>query len=246
VPRALLAVSRVQQAIALARALLAVRLLPMVAFTGSDVHAYLEVDSFAVLVLHLPLDDYEPALLVAGVRRRSLVPILALGPERLPGERINRLRCDGYAPDTLPPAAVARRAVELAGPPPTPSRGLGARQEQNWGGLWMDPSRRAACWHGQAVSLTPMQFRLLLALVQAAGAVVSPVELSRRVWGTDLADDTERVVAHVRRIRRLLEADPSHPQFLLTVRGEGFRLADDGLSAVPPPSSGRVEAPRGV
>jgi len=233
-----------QQATMLARALLAVRLLPTLAFKGSDVHAYLEVDSFAVLVLHLCLDELDPSLLVAGVRRRSHVPILGLGAQRLPGERIYRLHCDGYVPDTLPPAAVARRAAELTCPSPV-QPDVSPWQVHAWGALRLDPSRRLASWQDRPISLTSMQFRLLLVLVQAAGAVVSPVELSRRVWGTDLAHDTERVVAHVRRIRKLLEPDPTHPRFLLTVRGEGFRIADDsdstlaggGLPAVPSSSS---------
>ncbi|MGH2528107.1 MAG: winged helix-turn-helix domain-containing protein [Actinomycetota bacterium] len=47
----------------------------------------------------------------------------------------------------------------------------------------------------------------------------------------------ERVFAHVRRIRRKIEADPAHPTFLLTVRGEGFRLSD---VEVPWPSRGKA------
>jgi DNA-binding response OmpR family regulator len=222
--RALLVLPHLQRATALARALLSLRLLPTLAFTASDVNTYLEIDSFAVLVLHLGEPD--AGCLVAGVRRRSRAPILALGAERQPGERIWSLHCEGYAADTLAPAALARRALELTFPPQQPSsHALGAWQVHTWGPLRLDPSRRLACWQSQPISLTSMQFRLLLVLVQAAGAVVSPVELSRRVWGTDFAHDGERVVAHVRRIRKLLEADPTHPRFLLTVRGEGFRLA---------------------
>jgi DNA-binding response OmpR family regulator len=241
--RALLALPDLPQATALARALLSLRLLPTLAFSASDVTAYLAADSFAVLVLHLGRPD--AGCLVAGVRRRSPAPILALGAERQPSERIGALRCEGYAPDTLAPAALARRAVELTRAPQPSWRHPGARRVHTWGPLRLDPSRRLACWQGRPVGVTSMQFRLLLVLVQAEGAVVSPVELSRRVWGTEVAHDGERVVAHVRRIRRLLEPDPAHPRFLLTVRGEGFRLADhnadwpatlDRLPVVPPPA----------
>jgi DNA-binding response OmpR family regulator len=234
--RALLVVPHLQRATALARALLNLRLLPTLAFSAGEVNVYLEIDSFAVLVLQL--DEPDAGCLVAGVRRRSRAPILALGAERQPIERIWSLHCEGYAPDTLAPAALAHRALELTFPPQPPAWPAPRPwQVHTWGPLRLDPSRRLACWHGQPISLTSMQFRLLLVLVQAAGAVVSPIELSRRVWGTDLAHDSERVVAHVRRIRKQLEADPAHPRFLLTVRGEGFRLADhDGdASAVRPP-----------
>ena len=245
--RALLAVPHLRLATALARALLSVRLLPTLAFTANDINAYLEADSFAVLVLHL--DEPDPGCLVAGARRRSRAPILALGAERQPSEHIWSLRCEGYAPDTLPPAALARRAVELIRPPSPSWRDPMMWQVCAWGPLRLDPSRRLACWHDQPISLTSMQFRLLLVLVQAAGAVVSPLELSRRVWGTDLAHDTQRVVAHIRRIRKLLEPDPPRPRFLLTVRGEGFRLADhhaDWTATADPPPVVPPTGPRAV
>ena len=237
--RVLLALPHVQQASALARALLRLRLLPSLAFTANDVNAYLEADRFAVLVLHLDMAD--PGGLVAAVRRRSRAPILALGAERQSGERIWSLPCEGYAPDTLPSATLARRTLELTHPaqPAWQDPNPRAWRVQTWGPLRLDPSRRLACWQGRPISLTSMQFRLLLVLVQAEGAVVAPVELSQRVWGTEVAHDTKRVVAHVRRIRRLLEPDPAHPRFLVTVWGEGFRLADHDLDAAlaadPPP-----------
>jgi two-component system response regulator RegX3 len=52
------------------------------------------------------------------------------------------------------------------------------------------------------------------------------------VWGAPAQiGDPERLFAHIRRIRKKIEPAPSHPAFLLTVRGEGFRLAD------PPPTT---------
>ena len=96
-----------------------------------------------------------------------------------------------------------------------------------WGPLELDVARRIASWRGERISLTALQFRILEVLILAAGGVVTPAELSRRVWGDESFEDRERVTAHVRRIRKLIEPDPSRPRFLLAVRGEGFRLAED-------------------
>jgi DNA-binding response OmpR family regulator len=85
---------------------------------------------------------------------------------------------------------------------------------------------REAWWAARRLPLTSMQFRLLATLVLAEGCVVPTLEVSRRAFGSAVAHDGERVHAHVRRIRKLIEADPSNPRFLLTVRGEGFRLAN--------------------
>jgi DNA-binding winged helix-turn-helix (wHTH) protein len=106
-----------------------------------------------------------------------------------------------------------------------------ARSVVAWGPLRMDRARRLAWWDGRAVALTPKQFRLLDALASARGAVLSVHELHEAVFGDAYLGDGERVVAHVRRIRARLEPDPRRPVFLLTVRGEGFRLAGGDATA---------------
>ncbi|MBV8952400.1 MAG: response regulator transcription factor [Actinobacteria bacterium] len=99
-----------------------------------------------------------------------------------------------------------------------------------WGPLRLDMRRREAQWHGRGLELTRLEIRILAALVLAAGGVVTRDDLYRRVWRQASPDDGERIVAHIRRIRAKLEADPTHPTFLLTARGEGFRLADPPTS----------------
>jgi DNA-binding response OmpR family regulator len=119
-----------------------------------------------------------------------------------------------------------------------PSRAMRA-DVLEWGPLRLDAARRLAWWDGASLRLTPKQFRLLYALTRARGAVCSVEELHEAVFGDAFFGDTERISAHVRRVRCLIEDDTAHPSFLLTVRGEGFRLADrshrvsaDGVAAL--------------
>lgn len=95
-----------------------------------------------------------------------------------------------------------------------------------WGPIELDARRHEATWHGHPLSLTPAQFRILAVLVHARGAVVTRTHLCHRALDGVGPGNYERLDAHLRRIRRLLEPDPSHPEFLLTVRGAGVRLAD--------------------
>jgi DNA-binding response OmpR family regulator len=104
----------------------------------------------------------------------------------------------------------------------------------SWGALRMDRARRLAWWHARPLQLTPMQFRLLEALVAAQGAVCSAESLHEAVFDDAFLGDSERLFAHVRRVRTRLEADTSNPEFLLTVRGVGFRLADAPTSIAEP------------
>lgn len=134
------------------------------------------------------------------------------------------------------PDEIASRALYLLATSPGP------RDLVGWGPLELDLRRRLARWRGTTLSLTPIQFRILSRLVQARGAVVTRPELERAVWGSLPIDDAARVIAHIRRIRTKIEADPSQPRFLLTARGEGFRLADP---AVDEPGWPSVERRRG-
>jgi len=231
--QALIAVPQLPLAAALARALLARKILPALAFSTGEVYAYLELGAFDVLILHLQLERADPYRLLAEARRRSHAVIVALGSQPLPPAQARALGCDRYAPHTLPPTALASEVARLGRPA---GRSAESVQVHRWGPLRLDPSRWDARWAGRPLDLTPMQFRMLLVMVEAAGAVVTPLELARPLWGSQIGADTERVVAHVRRIRKRIEPDPSHPRFLLSVRGVGFRLAD---AAAPPPA--RVE-----
>ncbi len=94
------------------------------------------------------------------------------------------------------------------------------------GPLTVDTGSRTATLNGEAVGLTPREFDLLAFLVAHPGQAFGRRDLLRRVWGWDFGDDST-VMVHVRRLREKVEVDPSDPQLVLTVRGLGYRFADD-------------------
>jgi two-component system response regulator MtrA len=76
---------------------------------------------------------------------------------------------------------------------------------------------------GQPVSLTPLEFELLLALASKPWQVFTREMLLEQVWGYRHAADTRLVNVHVQRLRSKVEADPDHPRIVLTVRGVGYK-----------------------
>ena len=78
---------------------------------------------------------------------------------------------------------------------------------------------------GTPLSLTRTEFRLLTELARARGAVRTREELLERVWGYGYFGDNRLVDVHVRRLRTKVERDPGNPQLVVTVRGQGYRLA---------------------
>lgn len=76
---------------------------------------------------------------------------------------------------------------------------------------------------GVPITLTPLEFDLLVALARKPRQVFTREVLLEQVWGYRHAADTRLVNVHVQRLRSKIEKDPEHPEVVLTVRGVGYR-----------------------
>ncbi len=101
------------------------------------------------------------------------------------------------------------------------------------GDVSIDPHGHEVSVRGETVRLPLKEFDLLWALMASAGRVVTRDDLIDQVWGTDYVGDTKTLDAHIRRLRRKVEVDPSSPGRILTVRGVGYKYAGraDSLGA---------------
>ena len=95
------------------------------------------------------------------------------------------------------------------------------------GPVRMDVERHTVAVGGVGVALPLKEFDLLELLMRNAGRVLTRGQLIDRVWGADYVGDTKTLDVHVKRIRSKIEPDPGTPKYLLTVRGLGYKLADD-------------------
>jgi DNA-binding response OmpR family regulator len=92
--------------------------------------------------------------------------------------------------------------------------------------LRIDPARRTVEVDGEPADLTYVEFELLRALVSRPGRVFSRQRLLEALWGSSDYRDPRTIDVHVRHLREKLERDPSDPQYLLTVRGVGYRFRE--------------------
>ncbi len=83
---------------------------------------------------------------------------------------------------------------------------------------------------GEMVRLPLKEFDLLRTLMANAGRVVSRDGLIDEVWGMDYVGDTKTLDAHIRRLRRKIEVEPSDPQHIVTVRGVGYKYSESVAS----------------
>jgi DNA-binding response OmpR family regulator len=131
-------------------------------------------------------------------------------------------------------AAVLRRARMAAQPAarqPEPSveqepEGESEERTSAWcfGEIVVDPHTRTVIRAGQPVSLTHLEFELLVFFCRSSGQVYSREHLLREVWGLRHSGQARTVDNFLAQLRSKLEADPEHPRHLITVRGSGYRF----------------------
>jgi len=90
--------------------------------------------------------------------------------------------------------------------------------------LLIDPKRREVRVDNQIVNLKPKEYDLLLFLVKHQGQVLSRELILERVWGWDFSGGSRTVDVHISWLRDKIEADPSSPERIITVRGAGYRF----------------------
>ncbi|SCW81696.1 DNA-binding response regulator, OmpR family, contains REC and winged-helix (wHTH) domain [Paenibacillus tianmuensis] len=79
---------------------------------------------------------------------------------------------------------------------------------------------------GVRIECTKTEYEILLMLLEAQGAVMSRDEIMDRIWGSSFAGGSNVVDVHVKSLRKKLGDNPAAPQYIATVRGVGYRLAD--------------------
>ena len=114
--------------------------------------------------------------------------------------------------------AVLRRDRGTGGPP------AGDSEQLRFDGLVVDRARREIDRDGQPVTLSTLEFDLLVAMASSPGRVFSRQQLLERVWGHDFYGDERVVDVHIRSLRAHLADDASTPQLIGTVRGVGYKF----------------------
>ena len=173
------------------------------------------------VLLDVMLPDGDGFSLLGQLRKMRDVPVLFLSAR---DEDEARLRGLGLGADDyitkpfLPQELLLRlRAVLRRVYREEPSTARLGETEIDWG---KGTVRRG----GEEMSLTAKEFALLKKLWEARGNIVTIDALCSALWDGPLVGYENTLMVHIRRLREKVEEDPSHPKFLLTVRGLGYRL----------------------
>jgi len=180
-----------------------------------------------LIILDLMLPGTDGFRVLRELRRRGeSAPVLILTARDAEADKVRGLRlgADDYVTKPFGVLELLARVEALL------RRGRTALPQRvvvRFGEVELDSDTRVVRRAGQAVSLSPKEFELLLTLWDRRGAVISRAELMRQVWGYQADISSRTVDTHIAELRRKLEANPARPRHILTVRKAGYRLAGD-------------------
>jgi DNA-binding response OmpR family regulator len=183
---------------------------------------------FDLVVLDIMLPNLDGIEVCRRMRSRSQVPIIMLTAKDDEIDKVLGLEMGADDYITKPFSvrefrsrvrAALRRAEMLGGRP-------GSDEPIVVGDLKIDFERRVVSARDTDLRLTYVEFEILAALARSPGRVQTREMLLEQVWGDSAYRDSRTIDVHIRHLREKLERDPRSPEYLLTVRGVGYRFRD--------------------
>lgn len=180
---------------------------------------------FALIVLDLMLPQINGLDICRLLRYQgNIVPILILSAKATETDRVLGLEvgADDYLTKPFSMRELVARCRALlrrqhyTSSPQTPVR--------QFRDIALFPQECRVLVRGEEINLSPKEFRLLDLFMSYPRRVWSREQLIEQVWGPDFLGDTKTVDVHIRWLREKLEKDPSQPEYLITVRGFGYRF----------------------
>lgn len=197
-----------------------------IATTGEEGLKLARSNTYNLILLDLMLPGIDGFALSSELRKTLDIPILMVTARR---EDIDKIRgfnqgADDYIVKPFNPnELVARVKAHIS----RYDRLINHEKKQNdiqIRGLIIHSESRRVLVNGEEKICTAKEFDLLQFLATNPNIVFSKEHLFERIWGYDAIGDNSTVTVHIRKIREKIEEDPSHPQFIETIWGVGYRF----------------------
>lgn len=195
------------------------------ASTGLQALEIIEQQDIHLVLLDIMMPEMDGITAMAKMRESHNFPVILLTAKSEDTDKILGLNlgADDYVTKPFNPVELLarvksqlRRYLTLGGGNVLPSA-------ITVGAVSLDDDAKSVTVDGEAVNLTPIEYKILRFLMQNAGKVFSPQEIYRRVWHEVPAADNP-VAVHVRHIREKIEIDPANPRYLKVVWGKGYKM----------------------
>lgn len=196
-----------------------------VAGSGREALEAFEREQPDLIILDLGLPDIDGTEVCRRVRERSETPILILSARGAEHEKVVALDqgADDYVTKPFGPEELMARVRAAL------RRSLGREQtlhgQLQRADLTIDFDRRRVLRGETEIRLTPKEFELLTLLVTHSGRVLTHRAILKAIWGSHSVEQPEHLRVLIGQLRKKIEPDPSHPQYLLTEPWVGYRFS---------------------
>lgn len=189
--------------------------------------------SYHLVLLDLMLPNRSGLDILEHIRKESSVPILILSAKDSEVDKALGLRigADDYIAkpfSLMELAARVQASIRRATLYSNPDEGGHEPDFQplSIGDLTVDPGNFTVTKRGKEILLTPKEFQILKLFLQHPTRVYTKAMLYQQVWNEEYYNDDNVINVHMRRLREKIEDDPSHPRYIRTLWGIGYRLGE--------------------
>jgi DNA-binding response OmpR family regulator len=160
------------------------------------------------------------------IREQKNIPIIMLSAKSEDTDKILGLQigADDYLTKPFNPVELIARVKSQLRRYMTLGTYEGKNSIINLSGLTLDKDAREVAIHGEAVKLTPIEYRIVELLMSYPGRVFSIHDIYERVWQEPCYNAENTVAVHIRKIREKIEIDPKNPRYLKVVWGVGYKM----------------------
>jgi len=198
------------------------------ALDGQEALRRFENERFDLVVLDIMLPKMDGLEVCRRMRAKSSVPIIMLTAKAEEIDKVLGLEIGADDYITKPfSMREFRSRVRAALRRAEMSQVDGTDEPLQRGDLHIDLAKRTTELAGKPVQLTYVEFEILSVLARHPGRVYTRDMLLDRIWGDSAFRDQRTIDVHIRHLREKLERDPRNPEYLLTVRGVGYRFRDE-------------------
>ena len=197
------------------------------AYDGEQAIQVMQNNRVDLLIIDVMMPKLDGIRATLKIREKNALPIIILSAKSEDADKILGLNvgADDYVTKPFNPLElVARVKSQLRR-----YTQLGAMTEKKeniyeTGGLMIDDDRKEVTVDGESVKLTPIEYRILLFLVQNQGRVFSINQIYENIWNEEAIAADNTVAVHIRHIREKIEINPKEPRYLKVVWGLGYKV----------------------
>lgn len=206
-------------------------------YSAAGVTECIRQNPIDLAVLDVMLPDTDGFALCREIRKEWYFPIIMLTAKVENEDKITgiTLGADDYITKPFHPTEVIARIKAQLRRAETYNQALGSREGKrkdteyyNIRGLEIDAADHTCRLYDEEISLTPIEFSIVLYLCRHMGQVIPTEELFEQVWGEKYFDSNNTVMAHIARLRDKLHENARKPKFIKTIWGVGYKMEEQG------------------